>query len=568
MTQERVRFVESSRVPHNTVCELEFIAHRDFEDPWSEIEVDFSFVDPDGAQRVVPAYWAGGRSWRVRYSSSTEGAHRFTSSVRGGADVGLEDITGELTVVGYQGVNPLLLHGGPRVASDGMHLSYGDGTPFLWLGDTWWSAMTARFRWPSTFQTIADDRAAKGFTVVQMVAGLIPEFVPFSPSMASEGGQPWQRQGTGPINPDYYAVPDLKVDYLVSKGIVPCIVGGWGYFAEILGRERVMQHWRYLVAKYSAYPVIWCIAGEVDLPAQHDAPLGDRAPPSEQVAIWEDASRLVARIDPFHRVRTVHPCPAFTYASSEVFSSPELYDLDMLQTGHAGRNSIPRTMHHLRTAVERAAAPVVNGECNYEGIFDSNWQDMQRFLFWTHMLSGTAGHTYGTMAISTFNSKDDPSEPLSRVSIHYWEDAINWLGAAHVAVGKRMLEQFPWWQLRPAPDDVEPHAGPDDWFLPYAARLPNGTVIIYFPGLCMQSGSAARAGAHDQGSEMQDWTRLTRVVLNNLAERPHRGTFVNPRTGKPYSSFAINPLEGHHALQSERWVTPTGEDWVLVVEQS
>ena len=87
------------------------------------------------------------------------------------------------------------------------------------------------------------------------------------------------------------------------------------------------------------------------------------------------------------------------------------------------------------------------------------------------MLSGTAGHTYGTMAISTFNSKDDPSEPLSRVSIHYWEDAINWLGAAHVAVGKRMLEQFPWWQLTPAPDYIEPHAGPDDWFLPYAAAF-------------------------------------------------------------------------------------------------
>ncbi len=566
MTVEAVRWFAPDHVPRNAVCELEFIAKQDFDDPWRQLQVDFEFIDPDGTERIVPAFWAGGRSWRVRYSSPLEGTHRYSASVRGERECGLEDVSGEVSVVGYDGVNPLFLHGPPRVGPNRRHLSYADGTPFFWLGDTWWSAMTSRFRWPSTFRAIADDRAKKGFTVVQLVAGLVPEFTPFSPAMASEGGQPWRDGGAGPINPDYYSVPDLKIDYLVSKGIAPCIVGGWGYFAELLGRERVMQHWRYLVARYGAYPVVWCIAGEVDLPVRHDAPLADQVPPSEQVAIWEDASRLVARTDPFRRVRTVHPCPAFTYASSEVFSSSELFDLDMLQTGHAGRNSVPRTMQHLRRAVERASAPVVNGECNYEGIFDSNWQDMQRFLFWSHMLSGAAGHTYGTMAISTFNAKDDPSEPLSRVSIHYWEDAINWLGAAHVGVGKSILEALPWWQLSACPQRVDPHAGPDDWFLPYAANLPSGTVVVYVPGVCMQSGSAELAGQQQFGSEVQDWTRLARVAINMLDQDRYRGTFVNPRSGAPYSSFVLEPTDGQYILQSERWVTPTGEDWVLLIE--
>jgi hypothetical protein len=51
----------------------------------------------------------------------------------------------------------------------------------FWLADTWWSGMTGPFRWPDVFQRLADDRAAKAFTVIQIVAGLVPEFEPFSP---------------------------------------------------------------------------------------------------------------------------------------------------------------------------------------------------------------------------------------------------------------------------------------------------------------------------------------------------------------------------------------------------
>ena len=326
-----------------------------------------------------------------------------------------------------------------------------------------------------------------------------------------------------------------------------------------------MQHWRYLVARYGAYPVVWCIAGEVDLPVRHDAPLADQVPPSEQVAIWEDASRLVARTDPFRRVRTVHPCPAFTYASSEVFSSSELFDLDMLQTGHVVRNSVPRTMQHLRRAVERASAPVVNGECNYEGIFDSNWQDMQRFLFWSHMLSGAAGHTYGTMAISTFNAKDDPSEPLSRVSIHYWEDAINWLGAAHVGVGRAS-----WRRSRggsyacPQRFDLTPVQTTGSYLMPPICLVARSWFMC--PGYVCRAAPPKWRASNNSVPRCRTGMRLARVAINMLDQDRYRGTFVNPRKRGPDSSFVLEPTDGQYILQSERWVTPTGEDWVLLIE--
>lgn len=573
MSAGLVRTSDPTRVARNSVYEVEFVGLSDHDDPWAEIELDVEFVDPDGVRRIVPAFWAGGRAWRVRYSSPLEGTHRYRTLVNGPDGTGLEGHEGDITVTGYAGTNPLLLHGGPTAAADTRHLVHADGEPFFWLADTWWSAMTERFRWPDVFQTIADDRAEKGFTVVQLVAGLVPEFVPFTRWTLSEGGQPWEDNGKGRINPAFYSVPDQKIDYLVEKGIAPCIVGGWGHWAALLGRERLLKHWRYVVARYGAYPVIWCIAGEVDLQGTWEqmsvrrideaslltdmrAVLDVKEDPrteKEQIAIWQEVAKMVGKIDPFNRMRTAHPTPPKSYSTGDLFESRDSFELELMQVGHDGRKSVPPTMVNLRRVLAAGDKPVLIGECSYEGIFGSNWHDVQRLLFWTHMLSGSAGHTYGTMAISSFNSKDDPHVPISRVSDHYWQDAINWLGSSHVGAGKRILERFPWWQLEPRQDAVEPHANADDWFLPYAAKLPGDTTIVYLPSLAMTSEPG--------------WGIFATLTLGDLKSgATYRATWVDPRTGKDHSTFSFTADDTRHTLRSNHyWLMPTGEDWLLVV---
>jgi hypothetical protein len=284
-----------------------------------------------------------------------------------------------------------------------------------------------------------------------------------------------------------------------------------------------------------------------------------QAPPTEQVAIWESASVYVRSIDPFERVRTVHPCPVFTYASSEAFESRASFDLDLLQTGHTGANCVASTMTHLQTALSYGDRPVINGECSYEGIFDSNWQDIQRFLFWSHLLSGAAGHTYGTMAISTFNAKDDPYMPMSHVSMHFWEDAIDWLGAAHVGVGRRILESLDWSTLEPRQEMVTPNAGPSDWFLPYSAVTADGTIVTYLPGMGLLSPDGWPA----------DWpASLAKLGFTGLRESSYQATFIDPRTGRDDLSFTVVPAEGAATIEkvgAAYHASPTGEDWVLVL---
>jgi hypothetical protein len=458
---------------------------------------------------------------------------------------------------------------------------HADGTPFFWLGDTWWSALTARFRWPDTFQTLTSDRVAKGFTVIQLVAGLVPEFGPFSPLMSSEGGQPWHHRGEGPNNPAFFDIPDLKIDHLVAHGLVPCIVGGWGSWLGVLGREKVLQHWRYLIARYAAYPVVWCLAGEVEValpfapldghPRLEDSVIdlfsGSEADQLEkgleQAAVWEEASVMIGEIDPFHRIRTVHPCPGLAWSSSGAFRSREAFDVDMLQTGHSGFACVPDSLEHMSASLAHGDKPVINGECSYEGIGGSCWEDVQRFLFWSHMLIGAAGHTYGTMPISTFSSRADHYVSPSGASSADWEDAVEWRGAQHLGVGRRILERLRWWELFPAPDAIAPHAGPEDWFLPYAARHPDGSIVVYLPGL----GQSTPMPNHTVR-----WLRENKKTILGLSRgEPYRATYVNPRTGaddisRVFTShdgrMALAALVGPTRLQTE---TPTWEDWVLII---
>jgi hypothetical protein len=187
------------------------------------------------------------------------------------------------------------------------------------------------------------------------------------------------------------------------------------------------------------------------------------------------------------------------------------------------------------------------------------------------MLTGTAGHTYGTMPISTFSARDDHYLPPSGADSADWEDAIEWLGAVHVGVGRRILERLRWWELEPAPDAIEPHAGPDDWFQPFAARLPDGSVVAYLPG----TGQSAPKPNATLGA-----LRERRTLTGLTPGARYRATYVNPRTGAEEPSVVFEAAaDGRCALadlgaalsemSSARTMflrgAPTWEDWVLLV---
>jgi len=464
----------------NRMTEWSFSSTSRYADPFNDVELDVVFTDPEGHARQVPAFWGGENIWRVRYASPTTGVHRFRTECSDKSNEGLHGRQGQLEVSPYEGDNPLHRHGPLRVSGNGRHLEHIDGTPFFWLADTWWMGLCRRLEWPTGFQTLLADRMQKGFTVVQIVAGLYPDMPAFDERGANEAGFPWDEEFTA-INPGYFDMADLRLGRLVSSGIVPCIVGCWGYFIKWMGIEKMKKHWRHLVARYGAYPVVWVLAGEGMMPyylsdtKEADAEFQKRA--------WAEVGRYLQETDPYNHPATIH-CGGTTPAR-ETVEDDSVLDFNILQTGHGDRTSIPNTVKLVTSGyTAEPTMPVINSEVCYDGIGGCCAEQVQRFMFWCCILSGAAGHTYGANGIWQVNTRGKPYGPSPHGTSWGdtpWEDAYQLPGSSQLGLAKRLLEKYDWWRFEPHPNWVEPHWSEANYEAPYAAGIPGEVRVIFMP---------------------------------------------------------------------------------------
>lgn len=527
----------------NCPIEWGYVSGKSYADPFNEVELDLRLTAPDGTTLTVPAFWSGEQTWRVRFAPRQVGSYRYQTVCTDPTNPDLHDQQGELIVDAYRGSNPLLQHGPLQASSSRRYLEHRDGTPFFWLGDTWWMGLCRRLSWPDDFRTLLADRVAKGYTVVQIVAGLYPDMPAFDERGANEAGFPWEAEYQR-INPAYFDQADLRIAELVRNGIVPCIVACWGYFIRWMGVERIQKHWRNLVARYGAYPVVWCLAGEGTMPYYLSTDRdGDR---EFQRTAWTKVAAYVRAIDPDHHPITIHP----TNSARDQLTTDENLDLDLLQTGHNDRASLTSTVETVTRAVKTdPRLPVINSEVCYEGIAEASRQEVQRLMFWASVLSGTAGHTYGANGIWQLNSRQRPYGPsphgFSWGDIP-WEEAYQLPGSAQIALGKRLLEGYAWWRFETHPEWVEPHASSANYFMPFAAGIPDEVRVVYFP---QATGFL--------------WRREQFRLVGLDAGRSHRAFFWDPKNARRY------PIETVSVDASGTWFIPHPslfQDWVLVVE--
>ena len=74
---------------------------------------------------------------------------------------------------------------------------------------------------------------------------------PFDPRGANEAGFLWEEDYSR-LNPAYFDLADRRIGRMVARGLLPCIVGAWGYFIEYAGEQVMKRHFRNLVARYGA----------------------------------------------------------------------------------------------------------------------------------------------------------------------------------------------------------------------------------------------------------------------------------------------------------------------------
>ena len=529
----------------NEVAEwgLESRIHR--ENPWQELAVTAKVTTPDGRILHVPAFWAGDSRWCIRFAPDVTGEHSISVEAAP-ADPGLHGATAVLVALENRSSNPLLRHGAIRVSRDRPTFEHQDGTPFLWFGDTWWMLMSDRVSFPEGFRALTADRHAKGFTVAQVVVGFPPDVTPFDGRDGNEGGSPWEA-GYARINPTYFDFVDLRIAWLCRAGIVPCILGSWGYHVGFMGEERMQEHWRYLIARYAAYPVLWSIAGEGGM--AYYLSQDREADSRKQLDTWSRVARNIRRLDPYRRPLTMHP----RSQSWDDISEPDLLDFHMLQPGH-----MP---HALGSGVKMIAEardkfptlPVVNAEPPYEGHMGTNGPDVQRYAFWSSMLSGAAGFTYGAAGIFQANDRDRPTGDRpdgGAFDATFWDDAIAFAGASQLAHSKAWLAALPFQRLVPDPQcvRVELRWGAELYHPPFqvfAARDGVDCVVAYLP------------------LRYYHWDGPT--VCGLAPGEPYEAQYLNPESFERYDLGSLNSdSSGHVALPG----LPVLHDWVVVVRRA
>jgi len=502
-----------------TLFEYSFASERKYANPFVDIQVDVVFQL--GEQHWnVPAFWAGNDTWTVRFAPPLQGVYSFRVACSDRKNEALNGAALALHVTPYTGDNPLLKHGFLRIASDNRHFEHADGTPFLWLGDTWWKNLCKRMAWDD-FQELTADRRKKGFNVVQIVCGPYPDENMMETRWENEGGKPYETTDFSVVNPRYFANADRRIKHLVDSGMVPVIFGGWGRpqsggkstLAQV-GLDGFQRHWRNLVARYGAYPTIWAVGGEA----------------KDEYGPWSTLAAFVKEIDPYRHPLTYH-APKHP---RQAIKDNAVFDFDMVGIGHDGYTTAAQSLDLMKSCMsQEPIKPVLCGEACYEGHMQTNFQDLQRHLFWSFMLSGAAGHTYGAAGVWQASMEGDPGiDPVYDWTT--WKEGMAYPGSTQVGLGKKLLEQYQWSRWEVHPEWVE------DWC--FAAGIPGKVTVVYLPkrGIYNWKGTTVQRLAPD-------------VVYSSF--------YFDPATGRRFDQGVISAPSGE-------WKTPrlpSPQDWVLVL---
>jgi hypothetical protein len=451
-----------------------------------------------GKSVTLAGFWRGGKEWRVNFSSPFTGRWSYVTS---SSDRGLNGKKGNIEVVPWsedeKAANPVR-HGHVMVQNSGPNAGrffmYADGTPFLWVGDTWWNWTNNRIK-PESFRKLVDDRSTKGFTVGQL-------FVP---------GNGWGRPSS--LLDESYLVLDTAhasrveemIQYANSKGITVWIHGWWSRenMDKNIGAEKMRRWWRYLVHRFGAYNVVWVLAGEYNMYNYGGFPLD----------FWKELGQMIKDEDPYERIVGVHNTPPFwsggadapQWGTGTVLHQEKWLDYNQIQVGHGkyANEMIPLVV--MEEYDRDPVKPVVVTEPWYEFI-EGNPTGMDiRFAAWSAILSGAAGHTYGGGHVWLASVPEAPGGPgnwpyekgFERTTFDY-EGAVS---MKHLA---SFFKEIEWWRMSPHPE----------------------LVMEYPQPFCLA----------DPGREYVLYLRYSGTVKLKMEGEAAKGTYVyrwyNPGTGK------------------------------------
>ncbi|HEU5098035.1 MAG TPA: DUF4038 domain-containing protein [Roseiflexaceae bacterium] len=423
--------------------EITLTAERDYSHPYTDLDVWADFIHDTGATLRRPAFWDGGRVWKIRFASPTASgrwAWRSHSSV---ADAGLAEQSGELVCEAAPADHRFYRHGFWRMSAGRRNLVHADGTPALLAADTAWA-----LPWRATEEqcrVYAADRQAKGFNAALLMS-VQPDMHARGPRdrTADEGFDVGFEDLSGghinQLNPSYFQYLDRLTAILAEHAIVPVLqpvfMGfGWkglGVAGPVVPPDEYARYCRYLVARYGARPAIYLVSAD-----------GSGREPQVPAGGAE-----IERWDAYGQPAGIHYRP---HADNCAHQEAPWLDFQWCQTGHSGEHIPERVADMWRNA---PAKGVANGEPTYEnggapGRAAGWWQGHEA---WSNLCAGgTMGVVYGAGSLWQWRLRPDElgHAPFFLAEGAGWREALDFEGSRYVGMLPRILDRLPFTDMAP-----------------------------------------------------------------------------------------------------------------------
>lgn len=404
--------------------------------------------------------------------------------------------------------------------------------PFFWLGDTAWE-MLHRLNQDECLLYL-NDRAAKGFTVIQTV--VLAELDGLNTPNAN-GDKPLIDNDPTKINEQYFEHVDFVVKEAEKLGLYIALLPTWGdkfnikwgVGPEIFTSENAEIYGEILSKRYLKQDnIIWVLGG-------------DRVPQNEeQFAIVREMAKGIRKFDQRHLI-SYHP---WGQEKASNVMNEDWLDIDMYQSGHRSDAKDYVFVRDCRSA--SPTRPVVNGEPGYEdhpNRFDpkKGWltdADVRVFAYWT-MLSGAAGFTYGCHDIWQMYSSG--REPVNNVRTD-WQQAIHLPGSTHVMYMKNLLNSFPWQRMENDQSLILNENPDDSTHMIASIGEKKDFILTYTP--C---------------------GKPVKIDLSKINAPKMKAYWYNSRSGKSLFIGEFTKTETH---EFKPWSVGKGSDFVLVIVDS
>jgi hypothetical protein len=424
--------------------EITLTAENDYPSPYTNVEVWADFTLDAGITLRRPAFWDGGRVWKIRFASPVTAGRWMWQSFSSVEDAGLASRSGELVCAAGQSTDQRFeRHGFWRMSPGGRNLVHADGTPTLLVADTAWA-----LPWRATEQhcrIYAADRQAKGFNAVLLMS-VQPDMHARGPRdrTADEGFDVGFEDLAGghinQLNPAYFQYLDRLIAILVEHGIAPVlqpVFQGFGWkglsvAGTVVPPAEYARYCRYLVARYGARPAIYLVGA-------------DGAGDEPQVRAGGEE---IERWDAYDQPAGIHYRP---HADNRAWQDAPWLDFQWCQTGHSGEHVPERVADMWRNT---PAKGVANGEPTYEnggatGRATGWWQGHEA---WSNLCAGgTMGVVYGAGSLWQWrlHANEPGHAPFFLAVGAGWRAALDFEGSRYVGGIAHMLEGLPITDIAP-----------------------------------------------------------------------------------------------------------------------